>query len=107
MHLKVETNSDRPAYERWLPLALRARVEQLDIPCKYLVPLNLTQAAPMSQITKVIEEWNQRFDDLCSFIHNSAGSDVSKAEAHEAAKRFLEARGIAQGNLAYVDSMNP
>ena len=106
-HLKVKTNSDWLAYQRWLPVALRAKAEQLGIPSKYLVPLKLTKAAPVSQISKAIDDCNQRFDDLCRFIRNSDASDVSKAEAGKAAKGFLEARGIAQGSLADVDVMNP
>ena len=88
-HLKVKTSSDWLAYQRWLLVALRAKAEQLGIPGKYLVPLKLTKAAPVSQITKAIDDCNQRFDDLCRFIRNSDASDVSKAEAGKAAKGFL------------------
>ena len=106
-HLKVKANSDWLAYQRWLPAALRAKAEQLGLHSKYLAPLKLTKAAPASQITKAIDECNQRFDDLCRFIRNTDASDVSKAEAVKAGKGFLEARGIAQGSLADVDPMNP
>lgn len=106
-HLKVKTSTDWLAYQRWLPVALRAKAEQLGIPSKYLVPLKLTKAAPVSQISKAIDDCNQRFDDLCRFIRNSDASDVSKAEAGKAAKGFLEARGIPQGSLANVDVMDP
>lgn len=105
-HLKVKTDSDWLAYQRWLPAALRAKAEQLGVPSKYLVPLKLTKAAPVSQISKAIDDCNQRFDDLCRFIRNSAAGDVSKAEAGKAAKGFLEARGIAQGSLVGVDVMS-
>ena len=105
-HLKVKTSTDWLAYQRWLPVALRAKAEQLGVPSKYLVPLKLTKAAPVSQISKAIDDCNQRFDDLCRFIRNSAAGDVSKAEAGKAAKGFLEARGIAQGSLVGVDVMS-
>ena len=105
-HLKVKTNSDWLAYQSWLPVALRAKAEQLGVPSKYLVPVQLTKAAPVSQISNAIDDCNQRFDDLCRFIRNSAAGDVSKAEAGKAAKGFLEARGIAQGSLVGVDVMS-
>ena len=106
-YLKVKTSSDWLAYQRWLPVALRAKAEQLGIPSKYLVPLKLTKAAPASQITKAIDDCNQRFDDLCRFIRNTDSRDFSKAEATKAAKGLLDALGIAQGSLADVDVMNP
>ena len=87
--------------------ALRARAKQLDISSTYLVPLKLTKAAPVSQITKAIDDCNQRFEDLCRFIRSSDARDVSEAVAGKAAKGLLEARGIAQGSLADVDVMNP
>ena len=106
-HLKVKEKSDWLAYQRWLPVTLRAKAEQLGIPSKYLVPLKLTKSAPVSQITKAIDDCNQRFEDLCRFIRSSDASDVSKAEAGKAAKGLLDALGIAQGSLADVDAMNP
>ena len=106
-HLKVKEKSDWLAYQRWLPVTLRAKAEQLGIPSKYLVPLKLTKSAPVSQITKAIDDCNQRFEDLCRFIRSSDASDVSKAEAGKAAKGLLDALGIAQGSLADVDVMNP
>ena len=106
-HLKEKANSEWLAYQRWLPKALRAKAEQLGIPAVYLVPLKLTKTAPSSQITKAIEECNQRFDELCRFIRSSNAGDVSKAQAHEAAKGLLDARGLAQGSLAGVAHSDP
>ena len=79
-HLKVKTNSDWLAYQWWLPVALRAKAEQLGVPSKYLVPLKLTKAAPVSQISKAIDDCNQRFDDLCRFIRNSALRIITSRE---------------------------
>ena len=79
-HLKVKTNSDWLAYQRWLPVALRAKAKQLGVPSKYLVPLKLTKAAPVSQISKAIDDCNQRFDDLCRFIRNSARRIITSRE---------------------------
>lgn len=106
-HLKEKANSEWLAYQRWLPTTLRAKAEQLGIPIVYLVPLKLTKTAPNSQITRAIEECNQRFDDLCRFIRSSNAGDVSKAQAHKAARGLLEARGVAQGSLAGADSSDP
>ena len=106
-HLKEKANSEWLADQGWLPKALRAKAEQLGRPTVYLVPLKLTRTAHSSQITKAIEECNQRFDELCRFIRSSNAGDVSKAQAHEAAKGLLAARGLAQGSLTGVAHSDP
>ena len=94
-HLKEKANSEWLAYQRRLPTAIRAKAEQLGIPTVYLVPLKLTKTAANSQITKAIEECNQRFGELCRFIRSSNATDASKAQAHKTAAGLLEARGVA------------
>ena len=106
-YLKYDKNTDWLAYQRKLPTALLDKAKQLSIKSPLVWPLGLTKADSTAKIASAIDACNERRDGIIRFIESTSVGAVTKAEAYQKAKAWLEARGVKQGSLLDVDPMNP
>lgn len=106
-YLKHDKNTDWLAYQRKLPEALLHKAKQLNIKSPLVWPLGLTKADSPAKIAKAVDDCNERRDGIIRFIESTNVGAVTKAEAYETAKAWLEARGVKQGSLLGVDPMSP
>ena len=106
-YLKYDKNTDWLAYQRKLPEALLHKAKQLNIKSPLVWPLGLTKADSPAKIAKAVDDCNERRDGIIRFIESTNVGAVTKAEAYETAKAWLEARGVKQGSLLGVDPMSP
>ena len=106
-YLKYDKNTDWLAYQRKLPIALLDKAKQLSIKSPLVWPLGLTKADSPAKIATAIDACNERRDGIIRFIESTSVGAVTKAEAYQKAKAWLEARGVKQGSLLDVDPMNP
>ena len=106
-YLKYDKNTDWLAYQRKLPTALLDKAKQLSIKSPLVWPLGLTKADSTAKIASAIDACNERREGIIRFIESTSVSAVTKADAYQKAKAWLEARGVKQGSLLDVDPMNP
>jgi integrase len=106
-YLKYDKNTDWLAYQRKLPTALLDKAKQLSIKSPLVWPLGLTKADSPAKIASAIDACNEKRDGIIRFIESTSVGSVTKADAYEKAKAWLEARGVKQGSLLDVDPMNP
>ena len=106
-YLKHDKNTVWLAYQRKLPEALLHKAKQLNIKSPLVWPLGLTKADSPAKIAKAVDDCNERRDGIIRFIESTNVGAVTKAEAYETAKAWLEARGVKQGSLLGVDPMSP
>ena len=106
-YLKYDKNTDWLAYQRKLPEALLHKAKQLNIKSPLVWPLGLTKADSPAKIAKAVDDCNERRDGIIRFIESTNVGAVTKAEAYETAKAWLEARGVKQGSMLGVDPMSP
>ena len=106
-YLKVDKNTDWLSYQRKLPKELLGKAKQLGINGTLSRPLGLTLGASAAKITAAIEDCNDWRERVIRFIRATSSGSVTKADAYEKAKAWLEARGVQQGSLLDVDPMDP
>jgi len=106
-YLKYDKNTEWLAYQRKLPIALLDKAKQLSIKSPLVWPLGLTKADSPAKIATAIDACNERREGIIRFIESTSVSAVTKADAYQKAKAWLEARGVKQGSLLDVDPMNP
>ena len=106
-YLKWDNNTEWLSYQRPLPKPLLDKARQLNIKSPLVWPLRLTKAASQAEITTAIDACNERRDGIIRFIESTNVGAVTKADAYKKAKVWLEARGVKQGSLLDVDTMNP
>ena len=101
-HLRVSKNTDWLSYQRAIPKPLRAKAKLMNIPVNIVKPLKLTKSAPVSEITKAVDKYNEKFEDLCRFI-SATNADLSKEESIKGAQVLLQERKVKQGALVNAD----
>ena len=106
-YLKVDKNTDWLSYQRKLPKELLGKAKHLGINGTLSRPLGLTLGASTAKITAAIEDCNDWRERVIRFIRATGTGSVTKADAYEKAKAWLEARGVQQGSLLDVDPMDP
>ena len=96
-YLKMSKATDWLSYQRAIPKDLREKAKLMGVPLNIVMPLRLTKAAPASQITRAIDNQNQKFEDVCRLLRATNTDVLTKAEAYKSAQTLL---GQRSGNAS-------
>ena len=102
-YLKISKATDWLSYQRAIPKDLREKAKLMGVSLNIVMPLRLTKAAPASQITRAIDNQNQKFEDVCRLLRATNTDVLTKAEAYKSAQTLLGQRNVEQGALVNVD----
>ena len=104
-YLKTRKDSGALAFQRAVGKRFKARARALGISDPIVMPLNISQGAPDTDIAAALKRCNQQYETLRRFLAQTDIRAVQKAELEEAAKAYVEIKGVRPGDLYGVDSL--
>ena len=105
-YLKTRKDSGALAFQRAVGKRFKVRARALGISDPIVMPLNISQGAPDTDIAAALQRCNEQYETLKRFLAQTDIRAVQKAELEEAAKAYVEIKGVMPGDLYGVDSLD-
>ena len=96
-YLKTRKDSGALAFQRAVGKRFKARARALGISDPIVMPLNISQGAPDTDIAAALKRCNEQYETLRRFLAQTDIRAVQKAELEEAAKAYVEIKALGLG----------